>query len=128
MRTTKIIISIAVALTAITIVSLAGEMGGTGVWIVDRTNDNDPLTTLMVFPNSPGERAGIKPGWFLISVNGTNVVHTSATNAVNMIRGPVGTFVTLGLADPKRSKTNDFTVKRGRIVIQNNSVQKIIDP
>jgi len=81
----------------------------------------------MVWPKSPAEKAGIEPGWFLISVDGTNVVTMSVTNAMNMIRGPVGKVVTLEIADAARSKTNKFAVKRGRAVIRDNRVVEITE-
>jgi C-terminal processing protease CtpA/Prc len=128
MKITRIVISVAIVLAAVAIVSLAAETGGTGVWIFDRSNQNEPLTTGQVLPKSPAGRAGIKPGWFLISVDGTNAVNMAATNAVSMIRDPAGTLVTLELADPTRSKTNKFTLKRGRVVFQNKSIVEIADP
>lgn len=106
---------------------IAVEMGGTGVWIVDRRKDDEPLRTGNVFPKSPADKAGIKSDWFLISVDGTNVVSMPATNAASMIRGPAGTVVTLELAGPTRSKTNTFTLKRGKVTIENNSVVEITD-
>jgi hypothetical protein len=36
--------------------------------------------------------------------------------------------VTLELADPARSKTNKFVVKRGKVVIKGNTVVEITDP
>ena len=63
-----------------------------------------------------------------ILVNGTNVVKLPATNAVSMIRGAVGTVVTLEIADPARSKTNKFAVKRGKVVIEDNRVVEITNP
>ena len=47
---------------------------------------------------------------------------------VEQVRGPVGKVVTLEIADPTRSQTNKFTVKRGKIVIENNRVVEITDP
>ena len=107
---------------------LAEEMGGTGVWIADRKSADEPLRTLQVWPGSPADKAGIKPGWFLISVDGTNVVRMPLTNALSMIRGPVGKVVTLEITDPARSLTNKFTVKRGKIVTENDRVVAITDP
>lgn len=79
----------------------------------------------MVWTNSPADKAGIKSGLFLIAVDGTNVVTTSAADATRMVRGPVGKVVTLELADADRKATNKFTVKRGRAVIRNNQVVEI---
>jgi hypothetical protein len=48
-----------------------------------------------------------------VSVNGTNVAGMS--NCLSVIGGPVGTSVTLELADPQRHQTNTFTIKRANV-------------
>jgi C-terminal processing protease CtpA/Prc len=103
-------------LSAFTLSVLAGDLVGIGVVIVDKKRDGEPLRTGVVYPGSPADRAGIKPNWFLISVDGTNVVSMSLTQSMSIMRGPVGTLVTLELADSTRSQTNKFTVKRSRMV------------
>ena len=119
----------AVALLAIAFAAQAAEMGALGVWIVDRRNAEEPLRTGNVFPKSPADKAGIKSDWYLISVDGTNVVNIPFKESMRIIRGAVGTKVTLELADSTRSKTNKFTVKRGKAVFNaNNSLVEITDP
>jgi C-terminal processing protease CtpA/Prc len=96
---------------------------------VDRGQEDrrQPLRTGKVWPKSPADKAGITSGCFLISVDGTNVVRTSAVDAMSMVRGPVGKSVTLEIADAARTTTNKFTVKRGRAVIRDNQVIEITD-
>ena len=113
------------ALLSIGFASSAEEIGATGMWINDRTRPDEPLQSGMVWTNSPADKVGIKPGLFLIAVNGTNVVSKSAVEVVSMVRGPVGAVVTLEFADTALTKTNKFTVKRGRAVIRNNQVVEI---
>ena len=81
----------------------------------------------MVWPKSPADKAGIKPGLFVIAVDGTNVVRKPAPKVMRMVRGPVGTVVTLELADAARTKTNTFAVKRGKAVIRDNKVVDITE-
>jgi C-terminal processing protease CtpA/Prc len=103
------------------------EMGSTGVWIVNRKAEGDPLRTGQVFPKSPAEKVGIKLNSYLISVNGTNVVKIPFKESIQVIRGPVGSTVTLELANPERTVTNKYTVKRGKAVLVNGSVVEITD-
>jgi C-terminal processing protease CtpA/Prc len=105
----------------------AEEVGATGMWINDRNRPDEPLRTGMVWTNSPADKAGIKSGFLLIAVNGTNVVTKSAAEASSMVRGPVGAVVTLEIADPALTKTNKFTLKRGRAVIRDNRVVEITE-
>jgi carboxyl-terminal processing protease len=116
---------IALGFLTFTLSVLAGDMVGIGVVIVDKKNDSEPLRTGVVYPDSPAERAGIKPDWYLISVDGTNVVSMSLTQSMSIVRGPIGTSVTLELADSTRSQTNKFTVKRSRYVFSGQKVEFI---
>src|SRR5437667_6597977 len=116
---------VVLGLLSIGFAAAAEEIGATGVWIVDRKSGEEPLRTGMVLPKSPADKAGIKPGMFLISVDGTNVVKKSTAEASSMVRGPVGVVVTLEVADAARTTTNKFKVKRGRAVIRDNRVVEI---
>ena len=120
-------LTIVFALMSIGLALRAEEIGVTGMWINDRQSPDEPLRTGMVWTNSPADKAGIKSGLFLIAVNGTNVVTKSAGEVSSMVRGPVGAVVTLEIADVAQTKTNKFTVKRGRAVIRNNRVVEIIE-
>jgi carboxyl-terminal processing protease len=109
---------------AFPLTAMAGDIAGIGVDFTQRTNE--PVKASRVHPGSPAEKAGIKPGEFLIAVDGTNVVSMSLTSAVKVVRGPVGTFVTLQLADTNRTQTNTFKIKRSRMVIVDNEF-KFVD-
>ena len=119
MRVTIVAVIAVLALTA-----LAEEMAGIGVDFTQRTNE--PVKAYRIHPGSPAEKAGIEPGGFLISVDGTNVVSMSLTQVVKIVRGPVGTSVTIQVADTNMTHTNTFKIKRSRIVIVDNEF-KFID-
>ena len=105
-----------IGIAALAVAVFAGDFGSIGLVIVDRAKDGEPLRTGLVYPGSPAERAGIKPHGFLISVGGTNVVRLSFTQSMSVVRGPIGTDLTLEIADSKMSHTNKFTVTRKRAV------------
>jgi len=121
MKTKTIVI---LGVFAVTLAVLAGRypIGGIGIEFTSRgpgsinpsDNEpyNEPVRVTLVFPGSPAEVAGIKTNWFLISVDGTNVVSMSSTRCMSLVAGPIGTSVTLELADPMMSQTNEFIVKR----------------
>jgi carboxyl-terminal processing protease len=115
----------AIGLLALAFIVMAGDLGGIGVVILDRKSPDEPLRTGTVFPDTPASRAGIKPQSFLISIDGTNAVSMSPTQSMSMVRGPVGTSVTLELTDATMSRTNKFTVKRGRMVFTKEKVEII---
>ena len=120
----RVILVGVIAVLAFGFTAIAQEIAGIGVDFTQRTNE--PVKAFRIHPGSPAEQAGIKPGGFLISVDGTNVVNMSLTQAVKMVRGPAGTPVTIELADTNMTHTNTFKIKRSRIVIVDNEF-KFID-
>lgn len=90
------------------------QPGNIGIAIATR-NAAGPLQIVSVFPGSPAEGAGVRTNWFIISVNGTNVVSKSSYVCMHMLHGPVGTSVILELADPKMNQTNRFTITRADV-------------
>ncbi len=73
---------------------MSGKFGGIGVMV----EYNDLDKTIMVntvYPDSPAEKAGIKVGDYFHSVDGKTVEELGYTNAVNYVRGEIGTEVTL---------------------------------
>lgn len=109
------------------VASCAEEIGTTGMWINDRRTPDEPLRSGMVWTNSPAYKAGIQSGLYLIAVNGTNVVSKSLIETVKLVRGLVGAVVTLELADAALTKTNKFTLKRGRLVMDGKRVVDVTE-
>ena len=114
--TVAVLAGLAFALTA-----FGEEIAGIGVDFTQKTNE--PVKANRIHPGSPAERAGMKPGWFLIAVDGTNVVGLSLKQAAMMVRGTVGTSVAIQLADSNMTRTNTFKIKRSRMLIVNNEFQ-----
>lgn len=100
-----------------------GQMQGIGVSVVNSTLDYNGMTystieIIMVYPGSPAERAGVRPGDALISVKheGTEygVGEVGYTVAVNYLRGEAGTdaeFTVIRRVDGEY-KPVDFKVTR----------------
>lgn len=66
-----------------------------------------------VFPNSPAERAGVRPGDRIKVVNGKDVTGFTPEEIANKIRGPEGTQVTLVLVRGTDELT--FTITRATL-------------
>ena len=116
---------VAAGLTALA--SSAIQTGNIGI-VIGKRNPGEPLPIDSVFPGSPAEEAGIKTNWFIISVDGTNVVNALPENCMQMIHGQVGTSVTLELADPQRQQTNTFTVKRADVAMPDDILRDFFKP
>jgi len=119
--------AVALGVIAFALIAVAEDIGTPGVMILERMNKGEPLRIAGAVPRSPAAKAGVKRDCFLIAVNGTNVVSMQFTQALSMVHGTVGTFVTLDLADSTMRHTNRFTLKRGKLVHEMGKLE-VIDP
>ena len=75
---------------------MSGKFGGIGVMV--EYNDQDKTIMInTVYPGSPAEKAGIQTGDFIYAVDGKTITELGYTNAVNYVRGEIGTNVELEL-------------------------------
>jgi carboxyl-terminal processing protease len=93
---------------------ISGEFGGIGAEIGIR---NDQLVVVAPLKGTPADRAGLKAGDAIIKINGTSTAGLSTEHAVEKIRGPKGTTVTLTLFREGWSDTKDFNITRDAIQI-----------
>ncbi|MFI4936295.1 MAG: S41 family peptidase [Caulobacterales bacterium] len=93
-----------------------GEYGGLGIEI---TSEDGAVKVISPIDGTPAARAGIKPGDYIMAVNGENILGMSVTDAVKQMRGKPGEMVTLTIG---REKTDPFDVKLVREIIQPKSV------
>ena len=93
-----------------------GEYGGLGLEI---TSEDGAVKVISPIDGTPAARAGIKPGDFIMAVDGQNILGMSVSDAVKEMRGKPGEAVTLTIG---REKTDPFDVKLIREIIQPKSV------
>lgn len=92
---------------------IRGSFGGLG--IVVGLKDNH-LTVLRPFPDTPAGRAGIKEGDVIVKIDDRPTQGLDLETAVNLMRGPVGTEVTLTIMRAG-SKPRKLTLKREEISV-----------
>jgi len=93
-----------------------GQYGGLGLEI---TSEDGAVKVISPIDGTPAARAGIKPGDYIMAVNGENILGMSVSDAVKQMRGKPGEAVTLTIG---RAKTDPFDVKLVREIIQPKSV------
>ena len=76
------------------------------------------LEILSVIENSAAEKAGIRSGWLIVSVDGVATEGRSTLEVSQMVRGKPGTKVTLELWNLQADKTNKVTLTREAPVSQ----------
>ena len=95
---------------------LRGEYEGIGV-VVNQPDGR--FTVISIFPGSPAAEAGLQPGDVLLAADGTELTDMDSTNALALIRGPVGTKVRLTIA---RGDEAPFDVEVERRAIETPAV------
>ncbi|MBQ8836887.1 MAG: S41 family peptidase [Clostridia bacterium] len=103
-----------------------GEFAGIGVTVTYNT-DYFAIEILSVMNNSPALSAGLQPDDLIIAVDGVDVAYLGYNEAVNCIRGEVGTAVTLTIARGEGYKERfDVSITRQTVEEQTVTYDEII--
>jgi carboxyl-terminal processing protease len=89
-----------------------GNYGGLGIQIEYRDN---AVVVVAPLPDTPAERAGLITGDRIVEVDGQSTSRWNQDQAVQNLRGPVGTQVTLKVQRPGVTDLLTFQVKRAEI-------------
>lgn len=91
-----------------------GNFGGIGA---ELGIQKDRLVVIAPLKDTPASRAGVKAGDIILSINASSTDGISIEAAVNVIRGPKGTPVTLTLMREGWKTPQDFKITRETIVV-----------
>ena len=91
-----------------------GNFVGIGIYMVQDTESNR-IMVLSPIKNSPAEKAGIKPGDLIISVNGEECTADDMTAISTKIKGEEGSTVKLQIL--RGEETLDFEITRENIIV-----------
>lgn len=94
--------------------TISGNFGGVGMEIGIK---NGQLLVVAPLKDSPAERAGVKTGDAILTINGTSTSGMSVDQAVNYIRGEAGTTVKISFLPQGATKPVDRTITRANIDI-----------
>ncbi len=93
-------------------VQTRGEFGGVGIEV---TIENDFVKVIAPIDDTPAARAGIKAGDFITHIDGMQIRGFTLNQAVEKMRGAVGTDVLLTIARPGVDKSLDFKLQRALV-------------
>ena len=101
-----------------------GELSGIGVVIV-KPNKNY-LHVVNVFPGSPAEKAGIRPGDTILNIGGTDLRKLNLFQCQKLLSGPSGSKVTLSWSTDGKIKKQTLT--RRQVIAPTVSAAKLAAP
>lgn len=107
----------------------SGRFGGLGIEITleEITLDERALTVITPLNGTPAAEAGLLPGDRILTIDGESTEGMDLSDAVWLLRGPVGTKVTLMVVHRSDPKEFEVTIERG--VIRLESVKGFeVDP
>ena len=97
-----------------------GEFGGLGIEV---TQEEGFIKVVSPIDGTPAAEAGIKAGDFITHVNSQSVLGLTLDEAVNMMRGPVGSEIVVTIAREGTDEPFDVTIVRDTIKIAATKVR-----
>lgn len=94
---------------------LSGEYDGIGAWV---DPSGDYLTIISPMPNSPAEKAGLKPGDKIIAIDGEDMTGLDGEIVRLKVLGPAGSVIHLTVLREGEPQPLEFDIVREHIVIQ----------
>lgn len=104
-------------------IDLAGKFSGVGMEVGMRDGN---ITVIAPLKDSPAERAGVLSGDVILKIDDAIATDLDIDQAVDLIRGPENTSVTITIAREGESATRDITMKREVIVIPVLETEKLV--
>jgi carboxyl-terminal processing protease len=91
-----------------------GEYGGLGLSV---SMEDDTVKVIAATEDTPAARAGIKSGDFITHINGALIYGGTLDEAVDQMRGPPGTDITIRIVRLGRDKPFDVKITRAIIAL-----------
>ncbi len=101
----------------------SGEFGGLGIEV---SMESGVVKVIAPIDDTPASKAGVKAGDYIIRINGEQVRGKTLMEAVNLMRGPVGSPIEITIRRKGLKKAKVFKIVREVIEIQ-SVTSKIVD-
>lgn len=101
----------------------SGEFGGLGIEV---TMEAGVVKVIAPIDDTPASRAGIKAGDYIVKIDGEQVRGKTLMEAVNLMRGPIGTSIEITIRRKSLRKAKIFKITREIIEIK-SVVSKLVD-
>ena len=104
-------------------VETSGKFGGLGIEV---SMESGVVKVIAPIDDTPAARAGVKAGDYITKINGEQVRGKTLMEAVNLMRGPVGTSIEITIRRKSLKKAKIINITREIIEIK-SVVAKLID-
>jgi len=101
----------------------SGEFGGLGIEV---SMEAGVVKVITPIDDTPASKAGVKAGDYIVKINGEQVQGKTLMEAVNLMRGPVGSAIEITVRRKGSKKAKIFNITREIIEIK-SVVSKLID-
>ena len=101
----------------------SGEFGGLGIEV---SMEAGVVKVISPIDDTPASRVGVKAGDYIVRINGEQVQGKTLMEAVNLMRGPVGSPIEITIRRKGLKKAKIFTIIREIIEIK-SVISKLID-
>lgn len=105
---------------------LSGTFAGIGIYIQQDAKTKD-VSVVSTIPGAPADKAGLKHGDIIISIDGKNVVGMDESALQPLIEGPAGSQVTITIRRPATGKILTFKITRATIQVPNVTMHYIAE-
>ncbi|MHA3980035.1 S41 family peptidase [Halovulum sp. GXIMD14794] len=95
-------------------VQTRGEFGGLGIEV---TQENGFVKVVTPIDDTPAARAGVEPGDYITHVDGESILGLTLNEAVDLMRGPVGSDIIVTIVRGEETEPFDLTLTRDTITI-----------
>ena len=93
----------------------SGQFGGIGIEV---TPEHGAIMVVTPLDDTPAQKAGVKPGDYIIQINNSIVKDLTLKDAINMMRGPKGSKVSLTILRKNENRPLVFNLRREMIQIK----------
>ena len=92
-----------------------GQFGGLGIEV---TMENGYVKVISPIDDTPAAKAGMRPGDYITHIDGEEVLGKSLQDAVEKLRGPIGSKIKITVVRLGEDKPLIITIKRAVITVQ----------
>ena len=97
-------------------ITTKGEFGGVGIEV---TMEDGLIKVISPIDGTPAAKAGMKPGDYIAAIDGTSIQGMPLNDAIDKMRGPEGSKVTLTVIRTGDKKPFDISLTRAIVQVDN---------